>query len=48
LVLGIVQGLSTGLVPAGYANVPAFIILLIVLYARPQGIMGTRVPEGEV
>jgi branched-chain amino acid transport system permease protein len=48
LVLGIAQGLATGLVPAGYKNVPAFIILLIVLYARPQGIMGTRVPEGEV
>jgi branched-chain amino acid transport system permease protein len=48
LVLGIAQGLATGLVPAGYKNVPAFIILLVVLYARPQGIMGTRVHEGEV
>ena len=48
LALGIVQGLFTGLVPAGYKNVPAFIILLIVLYFRPQGLLGTHVPEGEV
>lgn len=48
LTLGIVQGLFTGLVPAGYRNVPAFVILLIVLYFRPQGLLGTHVPEGEV
>ena len=47
LVLGIAQGLSTALVPAGYKNVPAFIILLIVLYFRPQGLLGVSVPEGE-
>jgi branched-chain amino acid transport system permease protein len=48
LVLGIAQGLATGLVPAGYKNVPAFIILLIVLYFRPKGLLGASVPEGEV
>ena len=48
LVLGIAQALSTGLVPAGYKNVVAFVILLIVLYFRPQGLLGTKVPEGEV
>jgi branched-chain amino acid transport system permease protein len=48
LVLGIAQALATGLVPAGYKNVVAFVILLIVLYFRPQGLLGTRVPEGEV
>ena len=48
LTLGIVQGVFTGLVPAGYRNVPAFVILLIVLYFRPQGLLGTHVPEGEV
>jgi len=47
LVLGIVQSLATGLVPAGYKNVVAFFILLIVLYFRPQGLLGKRVPEGE-
>ena len=48
LILGIVQALATGLVPAGYKNVVAFVILLIVLYFRPQGLLGTNVPEGEV
>jgi branched-chain amino acid transport system permease protein len=48
LALGIAQALSTGLVPAGYKNVVAFVILLIVLYFRPQGILGTNIPEGEV
>ena len=46
--LGIVQSLSTGFVPAGYMNVVAFVILLIVLYFRPQGLLGTNIPEGEV
>lgn len=48
LALGIFQALATGLVPAGYKNVVAFVILLIVLYFRPQGLLGTHVPEGEV
>ena len=47
LILGIAQALATGLVPAGYKNVVAFIILLIVLYFRPQGLLGRSVPEGE-
>ncbi len=47
LVLGIAQALSTGIVPAGYKNVVAFIILLIVVYFRPQGLLGKSVPEGE-
>lgn len=47
LVLGIAQALATGVVPAGYKDVVAFVILLIVLYFRPQGLLGTRVPEGE-
>jgi branched-chain amino acid transport system permease protein len=48
LILGIVQALATGIVPAGYKNVVAFVILLIVLYFRPQGLLGTNIPEGEV
>jgi branched-chain amino acid transport system permease protein len=47
LALGIAQALSTGLVSAGYQNVVAFGILLVVLYFRPQGLLGTSVPEGE-
>lgn len=48
MALGIIQSLSTGFVSAGYKNVVAFIILLIVLYFRPQGILGTKTAEGEV
>jgi branched-chain amino acid transport system permease protein len=48
LILGIVQALATGIVPAGYKNVVAFIVLLIVLYFRPRGLLGTNIPEGEV
>jgi branched-chain amino acid transport system permease protein len=48
LILGIVQALATGVVPAGYKNVVAFVVLLIVLYFRPQGLLGTNIPEGEV
>ena len=42
------QALATGLVPAGYKNAIAFLILLIVLYFRPQGLLGTKITEGEV
>ena len=48
LALGIMQALATGLVPAGYKNAIAFLILLIVLYFRPQGLLGTKITEGEV
>jgi branched-chain amino acid transport system permease protein len=48
LALGIAQALATGIVPSGYKNVVAFLILLIVLYFRPQGLLGTNIPEGEV
>ncbi len=47
LVLGIVQSIATGIFPAGYKNVVSFLILLIVLYFRPQGLLGTRMTEGE-
>ena len=48
LALGIVQSLATRVVPAGYSNVVAFAILLIVLYFRPRGLLGTDKREGEV
>jgi branched-chain amino acid transport system permease protein len=48
LSLGIAQALATGVVPSGYKNVVAFVILLIVLYFRPQGLLGANIPEGEV
>ena len=47
LLLGIIQSLTTGVFPAGYKNVVSFIILIVVLYFRPQGLLGTRMTEGE-
>lgn len=47
LLLGIIQSLTTGIFPAGYKNVVSFVILIIVLYFRPQGLVGTRMTEGE-
>ncbi len=47
LLLGIIQSLTTGVFPAGYKNVVSFVILIIVLYFRPQGLLGTRMTEGE-
>jgi branched-chain amino acid transport system permease protein len=48
LFLGLAQSVATGLVPAGYRDVPAFVLLLIILHFRPQGLLGVSVPEGEV
>ncbi len=39
LLLGIIQSLTTGIFPAGYKNVVSFVILIIVLYFRPQGLL---------
>lgn len=47
LVLGIIQSLITGFMPAGYQDAIAFAILILVLYFRPGGLLGTPVSEGE-
>jgi branched-chain amino acid transport system permease protein len=47
LALGILQSLSTGVFRYGYKDAIAFVILLIVLYFRPQGVLGKSLPEGE-
>jgi len=41
-VLGVVEALGVGFVSAGYKDVIAFAILLLVLFSRPSGILGTR------
>jgi branched-chain amino acid transport system permease protein len=48
LALGIIQSLSTGFLPAGYQDAIAFALLIILLYFRPQGLLGGRVAEGEM
>jgi len=40
--LGIIEALGVGLVSAGYKDAIAFVILLLVLFARPAGLLGAR------
>ncbi|MBN1630597.1 MAG: branched-chain amino acid ABC transporter permease [Thermoleophilia bacterium] len=42
-VLGIVEALGVGVVSAGYKDAIAFVILLLVLFIRPAGLMGAKV-----
>lgn len=45
--LGILESLATGVVPAGYKDAVAFVLLLVVLYFRPSGMLRTPNVEGE-
>lgn len=47
LALGLIQSLATGVVPAGYQDAIAFALFILVLYFRPQGILGAPVMDGE-
>jgi branched-chain amino acid transport system permease protein len=47
LTVGIATSLLTGVMPAGYASVASFLLLVIVLYFRPSGILGTGLSEGD-
>ena len=40
-VLGIVESLSIAFIPAGYKDAVAFVVLLLILYFRPKGILGS-------
>jgi len=40
-VLGIVESLSLAFIPSGYKDGVAFVILLLILYFRPKGILGS-------
>jgi branched-chain amino acid transport system permease protein len=41
--LGIIEALAVGVVSAGYKDAIAFVILLLVLFIRPAGLMGAKV-----
>jgi branched-chain amino acid transport system permease protein len=43
LALGIIEALAVGVVSAGYKDAIAFVILLLVLFIRPAGLLGARV-----
>ena len=40
LALGILESMGAGFVSSAYKDAIAFIILLIILFARPQGVFG--------
>ncbi len=40
-VLGVVESLSLIFIPSGYKDALAFVILLLILYFRPKGILGS-------
>ena len=42
-VLGILEALGVGVVSAGYKDAIAFVILLLVLFLRPAGLLGAKV-----
>ena len=39
--LGIVESVSVAFIPAGYKDGVAFVVLLLILYFRPKGILGS-------
>ncbi len=42
LVLGVVEQIAAGYLPSGYKDAVAFLILILVLLVRPQGLLGKR------
>jgi branched-chain amino acid transport system permease protein len=42
LVLGVAEALASGLISSGYRDAVAFCLLLLVLFLRPQGLLGGR------
>jgi branched-chain amino acid transport system permease protein len=45
LVLGVVEAIATQLLPSAWKDVTAFILLILVLVFRPQGLLGARVVD---
>jgi len=48
LALGIIQSIASGVLPAGWQDAIAFALLILILYFRPQGLLGTTMTEGEM
>jgi len=45
LLLGVLESLSVGVIDSGYKDAIAFLILLLVLFFKPSGILGARIKE---
>lgn len=45
ILLGVLESLSIGFIASGYKDAVAFLILLLVLFLRPSGILGARIKE---
>ncbi len=46
LIIGVVENLTVQFIASGYRDIVAFIVLVIVLVFRPQGILGKNDPGG--
>jgi len=42
ILLGLIESLSVGIIPSGYKDAVSFTALLLILYFRPKGILGSR------
>jgi branched-chain amino acid transport system permease protein len=47
LVLGTIQSFAAGVLPAGYQDAVSYVVLILVLYFRPVGLLGSPSSEGE-
>ena len=42
LIIGLLEAYAAGLIPSGYKDAVALVILLIVLFFKPSGIFGRK------
>ena len=42
LIIGIVENLTVQYLASGYRDIVAFVVLVVVLVLRPQGLLGRR------